>query len=161
MWCVCVCMCVCVCVWMKGCWVVLYIMMSTIRAPRWPVLTCLLFALPAPLLSPPPLSLTHLSLSPTAQVEKETRSEAHVKSRLRQSIDEVTEMPDVEDYILQKKEMCVPAHHFCLLDNSLLGPPLVPCQPRRRSSLPCPPSFLPPDLSLTTPRHPCRRTPSW
>ena len=38
-------------------------------------------------------------------VEKETRSEAHVKSRLRQSIDEVSEMPDVEDYILQKKEM--------------------------------------------------------
>jgi hypothetical protein len=39
------------------------------------------------------------------QVEKETRSEAHLKSRLRQSIDEVSEMPDVEDYILQKKEM--------------------------------------------------------
>ena len=57
-------------------------------------------------------SLLHLSLShsPTVQVEKETRSEAHVKSRLRQSIDEVTEMPDVEDYILQKKEMCVRAH---------------------------------------------------
>ena len=40
-------------------------------------------------------------------MEKETRSEAHVKSRLRQSIDEVSEMPDVEDYILQKKEMYV------------------------------------------------------
>jgi hypothetical protein len=111
---VCVCACVdwCVvgvrgvCVWMDGCWVVLYIMLSTIRSPRWPVLTCLCSA-PRLFLSPPPLS--H---SPTVQVEKETRSEAHVKSRLRQSIDEVTEMPDVEDYILQKKEMCVLAHHF-------------------------------------------------
>lgn len=40
-----------------------------------------------------------------ARVEKESRLEAHKKSRLRQALEEISEMPDVEDYIEQKRQM--------------------------------------------------------
>ena len=40
-----------------------------------------------------------------ARVEKESRLEAHKKSRLRQALEEISEMPDVEDYIEQKRHM--------------------------------------------------------
>jgi DNA repair exonuclease SbcCD ATPase subunit len=40
-----------------------------------------------------------------ARVEKESRIEAHKKSRLRQALEEISEMPDVEDYIEQKRQM--------------------------------------------------------
>jgi predicted RNase H-like nuclease (RuvC/YqgF family) len=40
-----------------------------------------------------------------ARVEKESRQEAHKKSRLRQALEEISEMPDVEDYIEQKRQM--------------------------------------------------------
>lgn len=39
------------------------------------------------------------------RVEKESRIEAHKKSRLRQALEEISEMPDVEDYIEQKRQM--------------------------------------------------------
>ena len=38
-------------------------------------------------------------------VEQELRSESHAKNRIRQTIEEVAEMPDIEDYIMQKRDM--------------------------------------------------------
>jgi len=39
------------------------------------------------------------------RVEKDVRSERRVRNRLRQQIEEASAMPNVEDYILQKREM--------------------------------------------------------
>ena len=41
----------------------------------------------------------------STKVEKESRLETHKKSRLRQALEEISEMPDVEDYIEQKRQM--------------------------------------------------------
>ena len=48
--------------------------------------------------------LNKLELEST-KVEKESRLEIHKKSRLRQALEEISEMPDVEDYIEQKRQM--------------------------------------------------------
>ena len=48
--------------------------------------------------------LNKLELEST-KVEKESRLEINKKSRLRQALEEISEMPDVEDYIEQKRQM--------------------------------------------------------
>jgi hypothetical protein len=41
----------------------------------------------------------------STRVDRESKVETHKKSRLRQALEEVSEMPDVEDYIEQKRQM--------------------------------------------------------